>query len=233
MHPLQLLSAHLTYGSGHGVRGSLTWTPDRATVDALDGAFYDSFQHVEPTGKRLLLALDVSASMTSGGVGGVPGLTPRKASVVMAMVQARTEAPFNWQCVGFTSGDGQQWGRGTALCELTVSPTQRLDDICRSLDRIPFGGTDCSLPIRYAHDMNREFDAFVVYTDSETQHGPIHPHQALTAYRKKTGINAKSAVVGMVSNGFSIANPADTGMLDFVGFDSAAPAVLADFIRKD
>jgi 60 kDa SS-A/Ro ribonucleoprotein len=35
----------------------------------------------------------------------------------------------------------------------------------------------------------------------------------------------------MVSNGFSIADPHDAGMLDVVGFDSAAPAVIADFAR--
>lgn len=36
-------------------------------------------------------------------------------------------------------------------------------------------------------------------------------------------------VVGMTSNGFSIADPNDAGMLDVVGFDSAAPALIADF----
>ena len=39
-------------------------TPVREVVDALDAAFYASFGNVEPTGKRLLLALDVSGSMT-------------------------------------------------------------------------------------------------------------------------------------------------------------------------
>ena len=33
----------------------------------------------------------------------------------------------------------------------------------------------------------------------------------------------------MVSNGFSIADPNDVGMLDVVGFDTAAPSVIADF----
>ena len=36
----------------------------REVVDALDAAFYATFGNVEPTGKRLLLALDVSGSMT-------------------------------------------------------------------------------------------------------------------------------------------------------------------------
>jgi 60 kDa SS-A/Ro ribonucleoprotein len=33
----------------------------------------------------------------------------------------------------------------------------------------------------------------------------------------------------MASNGFSIADPADAGMLDVVGFDAAVPQVIADF----
>ena len=44
--------------------------------------------------------------------------------------------------------------------------------------------------------------------------------------------DAKAVVVGMTSNGFTIADPKDRGMLDVVGFDTTAPAVIADFVRK-
>jgi 60 kDa SS-A/Ro ribonucleoprotein len=33
----------------------------------------------------------------------------------------------------------------------------------------------------------------------------------------------------MVSNGFTIADPNDSGMLDVVGFDTATPSIIADF----
>jgi 60 kDa SS-A/Ro ribonucleoprotein len=33
----------------------------------------------------------------------------------------------------------------------------------------------------------------------------------------------------MASNGFTIADPADAGMLDVVGFDPAVPQVISDF----
>jgi 60 kDa SS-A/Ro ribonucleoprotein len=36
--------------------------------------------------------------------------------------------------------------------------------------------------------------------------------------------------VGMVSNGFSIADPADQGMLDVVGFDTATPQLISELI---
>ena len=35
----------------------------------------------------------------------------------------------------------------------------------------------------------------------------------------------------MTSNGFTIADPDDAGMLDVVGFDASAPPVIADFAR--
>jgi 60 kDa SS-A/Ro ribonucleoprotein len=74
-------------------------------------------------------------------------------------------------------------------------------------------------------------DTFVVYTDNETWAGKVHPVAALRDYRRKSRIAAKLIVVGMTSTGFSIADPSDGGMLDVVGFDSAAPAVIADFAR--
>ena len=35
----------------------------------------------------------------------------------------------------------------------------------------------------------------------------------------------------MVANEFTIADPRDAGMMDVVGFDSAAPALIADFAK--
>ena len=72
-------------------------------------------------------------------------------------------------------------------------------------------------------------DTFVVITDSETWAGSIHPHQALRNYRNKMNPDARLAVIAMAGNSFSIADPADAGSMDFVGFDTAAPRALSDF----
>jgi 60 kDa SS-A/Ro ribonucleoprotein len=122
-------------------------------------------------------------------------------------------------------------GLNTGLSALDVSPRQRLDDVVRSISNIPFGGTDCALPMLEAERNRWMVDVFVVYTDNETWAGSIHPSQALRRYRERTGIPARLVVVGMASNGFSIADPDDAGMLDVVGFDAAAPQLIADFAR--
>ena len=72
----------------------------------------------------------------------------------------------------------------------------------------------------------------MVLTDSETWAGNIHPVEALRQYRRQSGIPAKLVVVGMVSNGFSIADPDDAGMMDVVGFDSAVPELITDFVTE-
>ena len=77
MHPIAVLAALRTYASGRGVRGRGEWNPVREVVDALDAAFYAAFGNVEPTGKRLLLALDVSGSMDVGLRRGRSRASPR------------------------------------------------------------------------------------------------------------------------------------------------------------
>jgi 60 kDa SS-A/Ro ribonucleoprotein len=219
LHPLAVLTALRIYARGRGHKGKLTWTPVTKLVDTLDQAFYACFANVAPSNKRLVLGLDVSGSMGCGEIAGLPGVTPAVGSAAMAMVTLRSEPEV--QTMAFSH----------QLVRVDISGRKRLDDVVNKLQRIPMGGTDCSLPMRWALDNKVETDAFVVYTDSETWFGQVHPHQALRAYRERMGIPAKLIVVGMTATQFSIADPDDAGMLDVVGFDSAAPAVMADFVR--
>ncbi len=220
VHPLALLGALKVYQQGHGARGSLSWTPVREVQDALEEAFYASFGTLEPTHKRHLLALDVSGSMECGTLSGMPGITPRVGSAAMAMVTARTEQHAHF--VGFSQ----------ILVPLGISAKQSLEQVVETVSRVPMGGTDCAQPMLYARKHRIPVDTFVVYTDNETWAGNVHPSQALLDYRQALGIAAKLIVVGMTATKFSIADPTDPGMLDVVGFDLAAPAVMADFARN-
>lgn len=221
IHPVAVLAALNTYAAGHGMRGALKWTPIPAVIDALDRAFYGAFGNVETTGKRIVLALDVSGSMSAGMVAGVPGLTPRVAAATMALVTAAVEPHMT--IVAFSH----------EIVPLAISPRQRLDDVVRLTNDLPFGRTDCAKPMLWALEAGIKADAFVIYTDNETWFGQIHPVQALQEYRRKTGIPARLVVVAMTANGFTIADPNDAGMLDVVGFDAAAPQVISDFIGAE
>ena len=231
VHPVNVLVAQRTYASGRSARGVGEWSPSRKVVDALDAAFYRAFDAVEPSGKRTLLAVDVSGSMGSP-ISGLP-ITAREASAALALVQLATEPSA--MAVGFTTANGgaaytTNW-HDTALKPLAISPRQRLDDALRVVDAMPMSGTDCALPMVYATEKGLSVDTFVIYTDNETWAGRIHPHQALVEYRRRSGIAARLVVVGMTATGFSIADPSDAGMLDVVGFDAAVPSLITEFAR--
>lgn len=218
VHPLTMLNAMFIYAQGCGVRGSGSWRPVPSVIDALDGAFYRAFDNVKPTGKRLLLGLDVSGSMAGTRVSGMAAMECRQAAGAMALVTAATET------------DAQFVAFDTAPYPLAISKRQRLDDVVKLLARTGGGGTDCSAPIEYATKKKIKIDAFVIYTDSETWWGNMHPAQAMEQYRRVMGIDAKLIVVAMAANRFTIGNPTDPLTLTVVGFDTAVPQVIQEFI---
>lgn len=237
VHPMAVLLAARTYAGGRSLRGRSTWTPHADVIDALDRAFYESFGAVQRAGGRHLLALDVSGSMGMAA-GGLP-LSCREASAALALVTMATEP--HTDVVGFTSGRpiGRRYGgwrnldTGGALSRLSISPRQRLDDAVRAISDLTFGGTDCSLPARWALEHGHDYDTIAIYTDSETWAGAEHPHQALTRYRQHVGHPVRQAVLGMTATRFSIADPTDPHSLDIAGLDAAVPNLLADFARGD
>ena len=220
VHPMAVLIALRTYASGRGLRGRNTWEPVQKIVDALDGAFYTTFDNVEPTGQRLLIGVDCSGSMMHGAVAGVPGLTPREAAGAMALIALRTEPKA--EVIGFTVN----------AKDLRISPRRRLDDAVKSIAAVARGeGTDCSIPMRWAIDRKADFDAFALYTDGQTWAGPQHPVQAMATYRDIRVRTAKMVSVAFVGYGNSVVDGSDAGMLDIVGFDTAAPTLITDFLR--
>jgi 60 kDa SS-A/Ro ribonucleoprotein len=244
VHPMTILFALKTYAAGKGVRSSNTWAPLGPIVDALDDAFYAAFDNVEATGKRRMIALDISGSMWSNwdgqSVGGVPGFTAAQGAAAMSMVSVKSGDPYEVVCFTTTSDGRRSWyGRQApnsvfpGLSPLALSKKQRLDDVDRLMREMSqyMGGTDCALPMLYAESAKREVDVFEIYTDNETWAGGIHPSQALRQYRQTSGINAKLIVVGMTATEFSIADPNDAGMLDVVGFDTNAPQLMASFAK--
>nr|CDJ89100.1 unnamed protein product [Haemonchus contortus] len=217
IHPIQVLLAKKVFASGHGERGKLQWKPDEKMGQALEEAFYKSFFNAPPTNKRYCFAFDVSGSMTCLISGTM--LSCRGASAALSLVSLKNEKSV--ECVGFCDH----------LVELPFRGDWTLSKIEDYMDKLPFGNTDCALPMLWAKEKKKEFDVFVVYTDCETFFGEVHPYQALRDYRESSGItDAKLVVMGMTATNFTIADPEDAGMLDIVGFDSAVPTLLHDFV---
>ncbi len=229
IHPLAIANAFLTYNAGKGLRGNHRWEPNSDIRDALSTAFFKSFNYVKPTGKKIMLALDVSGSMTAKLSNSF--MSCIQASAVLAKVSLVTEK--NTTLVGFTAGKQPTYSRGgnEGIMPLTMPRGRNLISIFDCFRGMDFTRTDCSLPMLYCMENNIDVDAIVIYTDSETWAGKMHPWQALDKYQDKVGHTVKLIVVGMVSNSFTIARPDYDNMLDIVGFSTDTPALISNFIN--
>lgn len=228
VHPFTVLLALKNYSLGYSAKqaefaaqrgGDVhRWTPVSQVQTALDQAFYLAFPAVKPTGKRIMYALDMSGSMTSPIAG--KNISCAEAVGALSLILASVEPQYD--IMGFHTG----------FIRLPVRPGMSLQDATRVCNANNGGGTDCAVPMLYATQQSLNVDAFVVMTDNETWAGHVHPTEALKQYRQRRVGDAKLAVVAMTPTKFSIADPQDPGMLDFVGFDGALPQVLREFIGE-
>lgn len=224
IHPISYLNASVVYNDGQVnrrntdmwyVERNKTWDVNSKVAAALDAGFYSAFKTLEPADMRTMLALDVSSSMSSAAAAGTD-LTAAQVSGAMAMFITRTE-PYS-MIRGFSN----------TFKDLGISENDSLSTVMNKVQRQNFGSTNISLPMKWAMENGVEIDTFIVITDNEVNTGK-QPYQVLQQYRKQSGVDAKLAVMAVTATNFTVADPSDRGSMDFCGFDSNVPRVLADF----
>lgn len=223
IHPISYLNASIVFEEGQidrdrygwGAYRNKNWTTNAKVLKGLQDGFYSAFGNIDASNKRTLIGVDISGSMGCAAMG--LDLTCAQVSAAVAMQIARTE-PYS-EIRGFSH----------QFIDLGITENDTFGTALRKVSGLNFGSTDCSLPMEHALKKKQEIDTFVVITDNETYAGRIHPFQAIKKYRKEMGIEARLAVLGVAATDFTIADPSDRGMMDFVGFDANGPKVLADF----
>lgn len=232
VHPIHMLGALAVYRSGRGVKGDGKWSPVQTVIDALDEGFYKAFKAVEPTNARMMLCIDISGSMdwATSALQNYPMLRAKTVAGAMALVTAATEPRH---VITVFSSVGSMNSSFKGIEAVNISPKMRLDNAIDTLNSLPAGGTDCSLPMLYAAEHKLPVDCFVVYTDGETWAGRTHPFRALEQYREKMGIPSRLVWNRMTPNSTTLADPDDKLTLDVSGFDSATPEVISKFAKGE
>jgi len=216
LHPIKLLNAYGTYKRGKGLRGQNTWSPVNQIVEALESAFYLSFDAVEPTGKKRYMAIDCSGSM--GMEFQAMGVTYAEVAACLAMVEVRREQEYCF------------YGFCNQMVDLGITKNDTLAAAARKTQKSNWGSTNASLPMLHALERKIPVDVFEMITDNDVNSGTMHPFQALQKYRGGMGRAAKMVVIAMTPTNYSIADPRDGGMLDVVGFDTSVPTLVNNFI---
>lgn len=230
VHPFAVLLAAKAYAHGRPMKGTgAGWEPNRRIGEALDEAFYACYPNAPATGKRIILALDVSGSM-DGQIAGLP-ISSREVAAAVALVIANTER--NHHILGFTNVGGHPllgFGRSQLTDEVTpldISPRMRLQDACAYMKKLPMGGTDCALPWRWALARRVQADAIVTITDNETWAGDEHVTVSMSKYRKAMNVEARAVAAATTATEYSIYPETDPLCLNAVGADASLPLAIA------
>lgn len=218
IHPIVLLNTLKCYTLGRGEK--LSWSVIPEIRDSLNVAFQKSFYSIEPMNKKILIGLDVSGSMDINDCFGFKNLNCRETSAALSLFWKKTEKR-NCYIKGFSD----------KFIDLSISQNDNLEYVLKTISDLPFGGTDCAIPIQYAISNNLFVDSFICITDNETWRGKReHVVESLNRYRNLINNKAKFLVMSMAYSAHSIADPKDKGMLDTVGIDASVPKIASDFI---
>jgi len=220
VHPFNIFVAKSTYDNGSGLRGKLSWTPIPQISAALENAFYDSFSGFEPSGKRILVALDCSGSMKAN-----VGLTHTSAfytSGILALVLAKME---NALVFAFDECASDVMALNINSASNLTSARIELSKANTRLHR----GTNLSAPITYFTNNKIHSDAIVILTDNQTWYGDSHPVQAIKKYRSEISKDAKLIIVAMCENDYSIVPSNSELDMNVIGLDLHVPKLIVDF----
>jgi len=235
VHPFAVLLAALVYRSGKGIKGSSTWSVTPAIMAALEDAYDAAFTYTVPTGKRILVGVDTSGSMSQMCVGSP--ISTATAAQAVAITLARLEP--NAVVVDF------------ATAVQRIVPVTPRTGIASLQENTSGGGTDVGAPIWWAlgekgRDLSRTwggsvaaptvgkqvFDAFTILTDNETWAGSAHPSQLLARYRREVNPAAKLICCSMAANHANIVDSNDPLSLGCAGLDANLPVIVSDFIGR-
>ena len=217
VHPISILKGFRTYASGHGYKGSGSWAPVPDILEILESCLDLSFGTIKSTGKKYILGVDVSGSMSWAQSTYMAPLMPSEIAMTMAFATYKREP--NSIIIPFSS----------EVKKFDMSRFTSLDDMLNKTKKMTFGSTDVSLPIAYAIKEDIDVDIFSFYTDAETWVGNGHPYQWLEKYTEVKNINAGYIAVGInASHGFTLADPRNPRMVDIVGFDPGAPRLISN-----
>ena len=213
LHPMSILVAWRTYSKGVSIKGKQTWFPHADIASALETAFYMSFDHVEPTGLKLLYALDISGSM--GMISTKVGLTCLEMMMCLVMVMLRVET--DCKVVAFCH----------ELIELDIGRDTSLNDLIHMCG--PGGSTNCCLAFDDAKAKGEKYDGIVMWTDND-HNSRGNPKESIESYREALGTRTKAVVVGLDGNNFDLLPHNDPLSLNLAGGDAAMPQQLNEFL---
>lgn len=233
VHPISVLLASRGYAEGGIERRGRRWEPVPSLLEALEKGFQVALENVEPVGRPVLVAIDLSRSMQVARVGG-SRLSFLEAALAMALVTVSADPGS--VVVGFTGAGSVvpgrvSWQGGVGLTLLEVFPGLRVSEALNRLPHLPLGRVDPAIPMNWALRHRLDVGGFLTLTDDLGPAGETSPGRALAEYRAARVARARGVVIRMAGGGGEPPTGGDPGIMEVSGFDALVPRVVSRFLR--
>jgi 60 kDa SS-A/Ro ribonucleoprotein len=224
VHPLSILTALGSYQRGYGLgamrrkQGGLRWTPNADIVAALNDAFLNSYQFVEPIHENILVAVDASGSMS-----GRTSIDFEALYVGAAIALYYVHANKNAHVIAYD----------TNVHAVNIRRGVSVEEAYQELKKMG-GGTDASLPVKYAMSQKlKNLDGILQITDNISWAGDRHASEALMNIRDKFARDIRLVNLAMTANRATIVDPRhESFAMEMAGFDASAPQIANLFFSK-
>ncbi|VDI74270.1 Hypothetical predicted protein [Mytilus galloprovincialis] len=227
IHPLTLLIAMKHYEQGAQRNKKISWDPNPRIIEALKNAFIRNTKVTQPQGRKYLMAISVGENMQKPICGST--ITAGEAAAAMVYSTIQTE---DVEVILFTN-------KIEEAVTANINRGEDLQSIVKKIYQIQpetksnYTKQDLSIPFKWAAEGRKKFDAIMVFTDSITSCGFIHPAEALKQYTQYMAIpDYRFVVVAMTSDKYSVAAPDSVHNLDVVGFDTLTPGLIMEFVEN-
>ncbi|XP_061167890.1 RNA-binding protein RO60-like isoform X1 [Saccostrea echinata] len=226
VHPVIFLKAINQYKKGHNSSEKTNWAVLPQICTALENGFYLSFENIRPTGKRFLVAVEISKSMKDDiQVPGTFSLRAIDVAAFMVTLAARTEQHSDF--IVFSSETPEP---------LSIQSIATIEDVIGRIQHIAAttsnSASDASWVFKYAMQEKKRYDAIVIYTDSKSCKGHPHPVEALKMYRKATEKeDVRLVVCNLSCSDMTIGDIEDKLTMTICGFDSHCPQIIMNFVH--
>jgi len=209
IHPLNLaMQARMYNAGGEGGKSQLRWAPHPKVSAILYQRAEDLMTKVEPSGRTILHALDVSVSMFMSG--SVNGLRPAELAGIMGLTALKSD-PKRSFALYFHQ----------ASIPASMSERHEIADVLNPRSDFWQGvasqGTDVSIPFRYLLSEGLHADAAVIYTDGQTWAGDRHVSEVVRQVQAKNpAFKAIFVYVVAYDDRVTLTDPRNPAMHDVV-----------------
>ncbi|XP_043795391.1 60 kDa SS-A/Ro ribonucleoprotein-like isoform X1 [Apis laboriosa] len=195
--------------------------PNSKIIDALYKMLNLSFLHIQPTGLRYMITINMNKVMIETHTWRSGNINGAEAGCIIALALLRSEK--NVTIATF---------KNIGIHVMNIDKTASFGQTMKRLQQMPVGNVNLGKPMSWAAHQNNKYDVFINVVDQILEKSDAS-EEALQAYKTKLKLtNTKLINCAVCSSSTYRKQKIDKSILTINGFDASVPIVIQAFAKS-